>query len=273
MFEEQLFLEITFTGGSDSNLKVDRFIGNGNALTADPTRSYDINPIESKLIIDYITYPNETMEAWAAANQNLQFQYTDWELSKYTLTKAIGESGFIRNQGGAGKVVNKMILIASRASGGQGGKADNENMLGAFEAKHPTAINTIKGGLVKLNMRYNDEYLFPIDVDNDAYHFNNTLMAEGQPPMTGRDQFCGVGASLSGRQFCGRNINSPDEGISGSQFSVAQKLNKNPRINQKGVELYATFKNLDADSYVLRCYLEVNKMASLVDGKLRSEYL
>jgi hypothetical protein len=274
MFEEQLFLEITFTGGSDSSLKQNRVVANTAAVAAHANREYEINPVESKLIIDYITYPNETMEAWAEANKNLTFQYTDWELSKYTLTKTIGETGFIRNQGGAGKVVNKMILVASRASGGEGGKADQGNMLGAYEAKHPTADNAVQGGLVKLNMRYNDEYLYPIDVQNDAYHFNNVLMAEGQPPMTGRQQFSGAGASLSGRHFENRDINSPDVGISGSQFIISQKLNKNPRINQKGIELYATYKNLDAgDNYVLRCWLEVNKVATLVDGKLRSEYL
>ena len=99
-------------------------------------------------------------------------------------------------------------------------------------------------------------------------------MAEGQPPMTGRQQYSGIGATLTGRSFENRAINSPDAGVSGSQFIVSQKLNKNPRINQKGIELYGTYKNLDAgENYVLRCWLEVNKVASLVDGKLRSEYL
>tara|TARA_R110000765_G_scaffold186138_1_gene291788 strand:- start:9328 stop:10782 length:1455 start_codon:yes stop_codon:yes gene_type:complete len=273
MFEEQLFLEITFTGGSDTSLIQNRVIANTAAYTADADRNCLINPVESKLIIDYITYPNETMEAWAEANKNLSFQYTDWELSKYSVSQLIGNNGFIRNQGGAGKVVNKAIVVVSRASGGEGGLADQENMLGAFEAKHPAQNNAVKGGKVKLNMRYNDEYLYPIDVSNDAYHFNNVLAAEGQPPMTGRQQYSGEGASLSGRKFENRVINSADNGMSGSQFIVSQKLNKNPRINQKGIELYATYTGLEDTPHILRCWLEINKVATLVNGKLRSEYL
>ena len=269
MFEEQLFLEITF------NTNQSRIVGNAAAVAGLATTNYVINPVESKLIIDYITYPNETMEAWADANQNLSFQYTEYELSKYTLANADRNNAFIRNQGGAGKVVNKLILMLNRDANdpttpdGIGA----QTMLGAYGFVHPLQDDATTQQKVVTNIRYNDEFLFPIDVKNDAYHFNNVLMSEGQPPMVSRQMYTGTGASLSARKFESRTMNNSTAGLNGTLFSQSLKLNKNPRINQKGIELYQTYTNLEATDHTVRCWAEVMKVAQLVDGKLRSTYL
>ena len=271
MFEEQLFLEISF------NENQSRIVGNTAAVTAEATNEYTINQVESKLIIDYITYPNETMEAWAEANKNLSFQYTDYELSKYTLagTREVLDAAFIRNQGGAGKVVNKLILQLNR-SANDSTTADGvgaATMLGAYSMVHPQQANATSQKKVVTNIRYNDEYLYPIDVGNDAYHFNNVLQSEGQPPMVSRQMYSGNGSTLSGRKWEGRVINNNVSGITGNIFSQSLKLNKNPRINQKGIELYQQYTNLELTPHTLRCWAEVMKVAQLVDGKLRSQYL
>ena len=102
MFEEQIFLEITY---SDQQI---RAVGNAVAVAAhnaipantDNNFAYTINQVETKLIIDYITYPQEIMDSWAKANKNLSFQYVDYELSKFTLDRNSASAGFIRNIGG-----------------------------------------------------------------------------------------------------------------------------------------------------------------------------
>lgn len=269
MFEEELFLEISF------NKNQSRVVGNAEAIAGKAATEYLINTTESKLIIDYITYPNETMEAWANANQNLSFQYTDYELSKYTLASADRNTAFIRNQGGAGKVINKLILMLNR-SANDSTTADGvgaATMLGAYGMVHPLQADATVQKKVVTNIRYNDEFLFPIDVGNDAYHFNNVLMSEGQPPMVSRQMYSGTGNALSGRLFESRAMDGPTTGLDGTLFSQSLKLNKNPRINQKGIELYQTYTNLEASDHTLRCWAEVMKVAQLVDGKLRSQYL
>ena len=188
MFDEQLFLEITFTD------KARRAVLNDNLNTFAAATEYSINPVESKLIIDYITYPNETMEAWANANKNLSFQYTDYELSKFSVAQAAADSGIIRNIGGAGRVVNKVLMALSRDAKGT---TDKKALWGNTEAIHPA-------------------------------------------------------------------------------FNVALNQNRvitNLRINQKGIELYQTISTTEDVASTMRVWIEVMKEATLVDGKLRSEYL
>ena len=268
MFDEQIFLEITYAK------PVIRAVGNDVAVArlGGTDFGYTINQNETKLIIDYITYPQEIMDSWANANKNLTFQYQDYELSKFTLSQAAAEIGFIRNLGGAGKLITKVIMALSRDQ--SGGFSYVNSLLGAFEARHPpvNAANREYANRVKTNLRYNAEYLFPIDVSNDAYHFNNVLMSEGSPPFITRDMYSGQGGTTSTRLFESRAQNT-SLGIKEGFFFQSLKLNKNNRIDMKGIELYQTWKSIDADAHTLRIWLEVGKVASLVDGKLRSQYV
>ena len=267
-FDEQIFLEITFAKTAV------RAVGNDIAVTrlGGTDFGYTINQTETKLIIDYITYPQEIMDSWLNANKNLTFQYQDYELSKFTLSQAAAKVGFIRNLGGAGKLVTRVIMALSRDS--SAGFSYLSTLLGAFEARHPPADATLSNyaDRVKSNLRYNAEYLYPIDVSNDAYHFNNVLMSEGSPPFVTRDMFSGQGNATSDRLFESRAMNTAAGTLEGF-FYQSLKLNKNNRIDMKGIELYQTWTDTMADVHTLRIWLEVGKVASLVDGKLRSQYV
>lgn len=271
MFEEEIYLEITFSDPSRRQV-VNKVISD-NAGTNPEMK---INPVESKLIIDYITYPQETMEAFANANQNLSFQYYDYELTKFSVDRAKANSSFIRNLGGDGKVVNKVIMALQRNDGaGASNTYLVEQLNGGYEARHPPEDATKSRERVITNLRYNTEYLYPIDVKNDAYHFNNVVQAEGQPPMVSRGMYSGQGsvgtysAGLSGRQFEGREI---QENLKVDYFYQTFKLNKMNRINQKGIELYQQMIDIDDKNHTLKVWLEVVKEARLVNGKLQSTY-
>jgi len=216
------------------------------------------------------------MEAWAQANQNLSFQYYDYELSKFTLTEAAGTSGFIRNCGGAGKVVNKVIMGVQRD--GQlydsvGAAVTGQNLIqemnGGFEARHPPVDVDKSRERVITNLRYNTEFLYPIDVKNDAYHFNNVLQTEGQPEMVTRDMYSGQGGGTSVRMWEGL---AQSDSLSIDFFWQSMKLNKNNRINQKGIELYQQMIDGQDITHTLRIWLEVVKVAQLVNGKLETDY-
>jgi len=270
MFSEEIYLEITFADVEDRVIANQTYATNLGAGPPQVYPQYKVNPVESKLVIDYITYPNETMEAWAQANQNLSFQYYDYELSKTTYTQALANKQMIRNLGGAGKVINKVIMGVQRdkSSLATGNKLIAVN--GFYEGRHPPKdITRDPNDCVTTNLRYNTEFLYPIDVKNDAYHFNNVLQAEGQPPMVSRAMYSGQGLTSTNRMWEGlvQRDNLPVD-----YFWQTFKLNKNNRINQKGIELYQTMKSLADQDHTMRVWLEVVKVAQLVNGKLETNY-
>tara|TARA_R110002096_G_scaffold5834_1_gene26924 strand:- start:4360 stop:5868 length:1509 start_codon:yes stop_codon:yes gene_type:complete len=271
MFEEQIFLEITFKE------PIKRAVGNpvavtalvaGGVATGDP--AFTINAVETKLIIDYITYPNETMEAWAQANQNFSFQYTDYELSKFTV--ANDQPAFIRNIGGAGRMV-KQAIMGLQNDGGATGIDFIQNLFGGFMSFHPPGSLTLpQDGRVVTNLRYNDEFLYPIDVRNDAYHFNNVVQAEGSVPFITRQMYSDQGDEMESKRCFGGRAGWNYE--SGRTFWQTARLNDNDRINQKGIELYQQYvaQQGDIGNFTMRIWLEVVKVATLRNGRLETEY-
>ena len=61
-------------------------------------------------------------------------------------------------------------------------------------------------------------------------------------------------------------------GLTNNFFWQSFKLNRNERINQKGIELYQKYLGLGNFNHTIRVWLEVLKVATLRDGKLRSDY-
>ena len=274
MFDEQIFLEITLVSATD------RAVGNARQMsgTADEKAlSFKMNQNETRLIVDYISYPEDTMNAWANSNKNMSFTYFDYELSKFTVSKAVANTGFIRNCGGAGKLITKMICGLSQDMGDED---SNKAILGDYAFVHPNRDTAKTVERVETNLRYNDRYLYPITVKNDSYHFSNTLAAESVPPFVTRDMYACQGNSTVERKYNGVLQNAVKTGtggkfnfgIVGSFFWQAFKLNRNERINQKGIELYQKYVDIEDTAHTLRIWLEVMKVATLVDGKLRSAY-
>ena len=79
----------------------------------------------------------------------------------------------------------------------------------------------------------------------------------------------GVEENVQGTTAAGSN----DAGIVSKFFWNAYKLNRNERVNQRGVELYNTwdkFNNSESAgvNFTQRCYLELVRIATLKDGKM-----
>lgn len=275
MFDEQVFLEITLQASTKRVVANARQAG---GTAAEKTIDYKMNANETRIICDYISYPEDIMQQWAAANQNLTFTYFDYELSKYTVGNPVGDTSvdFIRNTGGAGKLVTKMICGLATERGLDGAaEISNNHLLGPYDATHPAGVANTTNERVETNIRYNDRYLYPITVKNDSYHFNNVLTAEGVPPFVTKSLYAGPvedQSTTSRGKFEGH-----DQVILDNEFFWQSfKLNRNERINQKGIELYQKYIGLAGDitnqTYTLRVWLEVLKTATLVDGKLRSSF-
>lgn len=246
----------------------------------------DIN--ETQLIADYIYYPQEMMVAYANANRNLTFTYVDYRLSKYSIAARAGKvptTQQIRNVGGAGRIVTRVIAAVTGVNG-----TSNTHMISRYEGTAPerdysggNVIGSVNGEAT-LNLKYNDTFLFPVDVNNNARHFHNTASSEGLTPFTTREVFSGEGESLAHSSWQVANTTKSFTGppgtsnmntaLSGSAFYCGFRLNDQTRINSRGIELYQTWNNSAtfSDGALQRVWLETIKQLTLNNGRVEIQY-
>ena len=258
MIQEQVSIHLTFTPRGTGVLSERVCATAGTALTKDCTLTRG----DCQMISDYIFYPQELMEQYRQANSNMQFTYVDYQFVKRTVSPTEFSSGLIQNVGGAGRIVNKVFV------GAQTDTASSDALLNVYVAEGP-AISTTSTGVVRNNLKYNDNFLYPIDVTNDARHYHNVFQSEGRVPYISRDLYRGEGqlatdsADTKGAiQF--EDYSAKDE-LRQKFFYTAYRLNKGERVNSRGIELYDTRTTMSGSS-TLRCWLQVMKVAQLKDG-------
>ena len=206
------------------------------------------------MVADYIYYPQDMMEQYRQANSQMTFSYVDYQFVKRTVQAAEYSSGLIQNLGGAGRIVNKVFC------GTQVTSDDSQSLLNNYIAEGP-AVSTTGVGSVTTNLKYNDNFLYPIDVSNNARHFHNLFSAEGRVPYISRDLYRGEGLLAT------NNDSTPGavDDLRQKFFYTAYRLNKGERVNSRGIELYDTRLTM-AGAGTMRAYLQVVKGASLRDG-------
>jgi hypothetical protein len=207
------------------------------------------------------------MTQYAQQNANLSFAYVDYRLAKRTLTQDSAKS-LILNIGGAGRICNKVVqMVTNNIYDGDG------MILGNYSSTGPNASvsledgSSVNGSLI-YNLRYNDHFLFPVDVDNSARHFHNIVQTEGKVPFVMRQEYSGEGLVIGGK-FEGHEQTSQ---LTNKFFYVANRLNKNQRVNSRGIEAYVDMRDLEGGIYTARWYIELVRMAQLNNGVLQIEY-
>ena len=219
--------------------------------------NFDIDTSETKLIADYIYYPGEMMSAYANANKNLTLTYMNYRLSKTSIDT--GTELKVRNVGGNGRIVTKVIA---------GLQDDNqtfvENCVGKYHSLFPGGAGNSAGN-IKLNVKYNNHLLYPLDVSNTAHHQHNVAQAQGMVPFVSRFEYGGEGGLLSFADVSldGSEMRGNLQGRFGWQ---AHRLNRNERVNSRGIEYHTTYTT-NSGSRTQRVYLEIVRMATLSDGK------
>ena len=258
MMTEQVSIHLTFTpylsGVSSERVSVT----NGTDLTKDAS----LSRTDCQLISDYIFYPQEMMEQYRQANANMQFAYVDYQFVKRTVSATEYSGGLIQNIGGAGRVVNKVFIGAQQSSD------FSDSLLNNYVAEGPE-ISATTTGKVKTNLKYNDNFLYPIDVENDARHYHNVFMSEGRVPYISRDLYRGEGQLATTGAKTPGSIEfegfTAEEDLRQKFFYTAYRLNKGERVNSRGIEVYDTRTTMEGSS-TFRCWLQVMKVASLKDG-------
>ena len=147
-------------------------------------------------------------------------------------------------------------------------------MLNSYSAVGPvTTAQTV--GKVTTNLKYNDNFLYPIDVSNNARHYHNVFQSEGRMPYISRDLYRGEGQLATDQTTTPGSVDfegyAADPQLSSRLFYTAYRLNKGERVNSRGIELYDTRSLMDATT-TLRVWLQVVRMASLRDGMLEIAY-
>jgi len=268
MMKEQVSIELTFAPSAVR--------AQSASLVASATYTIDTN--EVKFIADYIYYPQQMMDAYAEANQQITINHFDYRHSKFSLTSATAAEQQIRNLGGAGRIVTKVI------TGVQSNATNDLSILNQFHAmcpetgmefgQLPGAVAGQNNGSITYNIKYNDRFLYPIDVSNSARHFHNVAQAEGVPPFVTREEYSHQGVALTGDHFMGYQQVAGTaasalggRGINGRFAWLSNRLNRNERVNSRGLEVYFKYDTLDNGSaFTQRSWIEMVKLTQLTGG-------
>mgnify|MGYP000049952772 CR=1 FL=1 len=267
MMKEQVSLELQFTPQA-TGAATSRRLCVEQGVSAGPASECDITRTQTKVIADYLYYPQEMMMAYQRANSTMSFSYMDYRSMKRTMARdgANGGQNFIQNLGGAGRIVNKAIFCVRDKSNSSDGLLNRYNAIPASVTYNQDNQDTSSAGSVTTNLKYNDTYVYPIDVDNMARHFHNVVSAEGKVPFVSRQMYSN---EVSTTGFVSTEGHAQSAELSGRFFWQAIRLNKNERVNSRGIELYQKIVTLPAGtSYELIAWLELVKMAQFEDGYL-----
>ena len=265
MMSEQVSINLVFTS-KDDNRRVVRQGVSGAAQTV------DIKAGSVKLIADYLTFDGEIMAQYASANAEMNFNYVDYRLSKrtYNGSGAVPQTKQILNVGGAGRIVNK--IFCGMANDNQ----KHDTILNCYTSQDPGINASGNNQILTTNVRYNDEYLYPIDRTNPSIVYHDIVQTETMVPHVTRDEFNSegggaAGGGLSAQRYNGHPVNaSTNSGLRGKFFYQAHRLNKNERINSRGIEVETTYSELPdlggALNYTQRIWIELLRTATLRNG-------
>ena len=271
MMNEPVTIELFFSAAAQERLCLPESASDQTAT------SFTIDTTATQLVADYQNFPQEMMEQYAQQNANLSFTYSDYRLAKRTIdVNASGSEAssgqLIINVGGAGRLVTKVFTALEDTNIKSLSMLNKYHSRGLQRLYTGTETARFNGSLTS-NVKYNDHFLYPVDVTNSALQFHYLVGGEGMVPFVNREEYNFQGQSLASGTYEGWQQKSEDNGLANNFFYQAYKLNRNERVNSRGIELYNTWdkiknsKDTGTNSCTLRTYLELIKVVQLKDGQ------
>jgi hypothetical protein len=270
MMKEPVTIELFFSKAIDERMCLD-----SSASNTKGTSSFGIDTSATQLVADYQYFPQEMMEEYARQNKNLSFTYADYRLAKRTIpinaSGAEAKASYIINIGGAGRLVSKIFTTLSDDHITSDSVLNNYHSIAMDRLYTGTEADRFNGVLTT-NIKYNDHFLYPVDVDNSAQQFHYVTSGEGMVPFINREEYNNEGQGLADATFMGYTHKNQHHGFAGQFFYQTYKLNRNERVNSRGIEIYNTYdklknsKGAGTNSATLRSYLEIIRVAQLNDG-------
>ena len=266
----QIALEIHFTPAAAS------LYGGGRmcVASAGAGQEFKMDTAKTQFIADYIYYDNDLMARFAAENRDMNWTYTDYRLSKRSFNASSLRSLNVVPIGGAGRLVNKVI-------GGLQPLFSNQDVsiLNTYQAVCP-GISASNNQIFTTNLVYNNNRLYPVDRTSPSVHFHDLVSTEQNIPHVSRQEYSRGGTRASNGVECGiapgynYNFNAQNEtkvGLEGTAFWIGYRLNRNERVDSKGIDLQIQYGGLVDGDYTHRAYLELVKTARLSPNGFSTE--
>ena len=254
MMKEQISIELYYSP-NDEHTTVDGF-------TATKTAKVAVNTNNCFLICDYIYYNEEKMNMIEAQqNANPVMDFVEHQLVKSSIADNAAGTSFIRNVGGAGQYINKIMSMNNQINNAD---TNVSTILGPYNSGTP---DTDLG--LAYNLIYNDVRLFPVNVTNLAHIASNIQYAEVVPLNVPIAHFTKDKVASPAQLVEGIQVQTSCDG---KRFFICTKLLNNNRINQRGILLQQNAK-FNSVNTLNRSYLEVLKGMKLVNGYLEVMFL
>ena len=244
------------------------------------THNFKLDQNECRMIADYTFLDGDDMETYRQENSQFQHRFMEPRLTKTTLATQADAQNQIRNVGGAGRVVDSMIVgvtsdkMSATDTAGTGQDGNQKSLLNDYRAIAPEMSAARTYGQLVANVKKNDEFLYPLDRSNTALHFHGVTDTEGSPPHVTRAEYSRQGNSLVANKFEGYTFNGQNE-MTGQFFYNAYKLNDGERVDSRGLELHHKYQNLKVAEapYTSRCWIEIMKVMVINEGVVECYFM
>ena len=250
LMREQVSIELYFETGANKRFC---FPKGGT----DPV-SVTIDTEETKLVADYIYYPQQVMDNYETQirSKGLTIPFLEYALVKTSVAKdASNNITLIRNVGGANRIVSKVVVT-------------NANPAFSKETLY-NEYGSDCGASFELNLKYNDRFLYPRPITNFGHAFNQVHNAEGMPLFVTAAEYSEQQKDLmTAAKFEGYAMNDISDRQRRTYFAI--KLDGS-RVNSAGIELHLKMTGQNAN-LVSRVYLEQACVLTLQDGKMTKTY-
>lgn len=233
---------------------------------------FTINKNDTKFIADYISYTDGNIqEKWLEQNPVKKWNYNEYRLNIRTFTGAQLNEKNIIDIGGAGRLCSKVVTSLQQKL-----TANDSRLTNLYSSVAPP-IASGNNSLFTTNLIYNDNRLYSLDRRNPALHFHDIISAENNVPHVTRQQFNNQGPDgglTTTYTYLEYNQASVDEGLAGKFHHIAYRLNRNERVNGRGIQLELQYGGLsDGATFTHRSWLELSKEAILENGDFRCYYV
>jgi hypothetical protein len=229
-------------------------------------KSFNILQSECKLLQDIIVYDGEIMEQLRQSNNNIAFTYLDYQLTKTAVTQAQARD-IQRNLGGAGRMVQNVLWCLTDE--GSASTISDASLLNKYRAIAPATTGTFTS-----NIKYNDEFLYPLDQVNFGKHFHNLMHAEGGIPYVTRAEYGNQSGGLADAALAKFEKHDPQDNLAENFFYCGANLNKGERVNSVGLQLIAKYEDTPAfvGTGTLRAWIGVLKTVTISNGVTEVEF-
>ena len=249
MFHEPINIELTLAPSINHR----NFSSGGSAGGG----AFLLDRNELKFCADYLYFGDGSeMSDYAEKNKDLSFSFPDYRLAVSSVSQ-VSMRNIVRNVGMANRLVSRVLTSFNQSGQGETDMAG----LGVSFGLKKSATGTL--GSIEYNLRYNDRFEFPTNIQNTARLFSLLTDSEGVPFIP-KQEYSNAGNIITTGTYEARAQNT---GLEGNFFYQSTRLTGG-RVGSRGIEVHVKANDLKDNVNVMRSFCEYLRIARLQDGFL-----